>query len=172
MNMLQTNTWRTLENLAIHHRVRGRPAEAIPYMEQAIAMTRGKSDLAAETATMLNYLAGLYLSEGMLDKAEATIRDALPRTAADTTNYADNLLVLAEILHKQNRQREATDAGREGLRLVRQEYGWDHGYTVGIEKLLSHLSISYSNGWFLGFVPPRITSIFARLGRLILRPRL
>jgi len=128
--------------------------------------------LKEETATMLNYLADTYLCEGMLERAEPTIREALDLTAADSMSHADNLLILARILHQQHRQQQAEEAGREGLRLVRQEYGWDHSYTIGVEATLTQLGISFSNGWFLGVVPPRITSFFAGLGRLISRPRL
>lgn len=168
--MIETNTWRSLESLAVRQRVRGHPAEAIAYMEQAITMTRGTPELQEETATMLNYLADTYLQEELLDQAEATIREAIQLTVAQPMSHADNLLILASILHKKHRQHEAEQAGREGLRLVRQEYGWDHAYASGVEKLLNRLEIPFSSGWFLGFVPPRITSFFAGLGRRLSKP--
>ena len=169
--MIETTTWHALENQAVRRHHRGDADGAIAALEQAIAMTRDAADLTTETASMLNYLAGIYLGEGKLDRAESTIREALRRTIASPMNYADNLLILAEILHKQRRSRESARAGREGLRLVRQEYGWDHAYTNGAEKLLDQLGISYTNGWFLGIVPPRITSFFGSLRRLIAKSR-
>ena len=168
--MIETNTWYSLRLQATRCRRQGNLRAAIAYLEQALAKLPVSGDRADERTIMLNSLADTCLHEGELDKAEAAIRQALQLTAAEPVLHAPNLLILARILHKQNLQAEATEAGREGLYLVRQEYGWAHSYTIGVEKLLDQLGITYSNGWFLGFVPPRITSFFGNLKRCLARP--
>ena len=169
-NMIETKTWRSLENQAVRRRHAGDPTGAIASLAEAIGMTRNDAELISETATMLNYLAGICLSQGLLDPAEAAIREALQRTAARPIDYADNLLILAEVLHKEGRQKEAVEVADEGLRLVRSEYGWDHSYTRGVEELLKQLEIPFSNGWLLGFIPPRITACLRGLGRRFAKP--
>jgi tetratricopeptide (TPR) repeat protein len=74
---------------------------------------------------MLNYLADLYLQEGQLAQAEAAIRESLQtRPAADPCSGSD-LMILAKVLSKQGRHRDAYEAGRKALRAFRQRVGTD-----------------------------------------------
>ncbi len=164
--MIDTKTWSSLYLQAMRCR-KENPRATIAYLEEALARV---PELADERATMLNSLALASLSLGDLEKGESAIRHAMQLTQSTPELFASNLLIFAEILQKQDRHAAATDAGREGLRLVRQEYGWTHSYTIGVEKLLDQLGITYSNGWFLGFVPPRITSFFGNLKRRLAGP--
>ena len=89
---------------------------------------------------MLNYLADVFLSEGSLEQAETTIRQALERTATEPLFFADNLLILAKILHKLGREQEMIESAHEGLCLVRREYGREHGYTARVELMVQQLT--------------------------------
>src|SRR4051812_10661850 len=67
-------TWHTLKCEAVRWRRLKKSARAIECLLQAIEMTQESPDLSRETGSMLNYLADLYLQEGQLAQAEATIR--------------------------------------------------------------------------------------------------
>jgi tetratricopeptide (TPR) repeat protein len=138
--MIETATWHSLNTMAIHRRHDGDLTGAIASLQKAIAMTRDLPELARETSTMLNYLADIYLTEGSLDQAEETIRQALERTVAEPLFFADNLLILAKILHKCGRHPESLEAAHEGLRIVRKEYGRTHGYTINVEALVKEMT--------------------------------
>jgi hypothetical protein len=57
--MSEQTTWQSLRTLAIRCRRSENGAGAIAYLEQAIESTKALPDLAAETGSMLNYLADL-----------------------------------------------------------------------------------------------------------------
>src|SRR5438132_11525553 len=104
-------TWHVLKCEAVRWRRLKQPAQAIECLVQAIEMTRQSPDLSPETGSMLNYLADLYLQEGQLAQAEATIRCALHTNLAlpgpERSLGADDLMILAKVLSRQARHREA-----------------------------------------------------------------
>jgi tetratricopeptide (TPR) repeat protein len=145
-NMTDTHTWRSLENMAIWQRHRGHHDAAIANLEKAIALIRDDRALSLEAASLLNYLADLFLKLGRLKEAETTIRDALLRTANESMYHADNLMILGKVLLDQGRDKEAAEMQREGLRLIRREYGPNHPYTIATEATLEtkHITLSKS----------------------------
>ncbi len=92
--------WQKLDSRAISLRHAGRVAEAIVLLTQAIELARPNAALGAETGSMLNYLADVYLAEGMLTEAETAIRDAMHYEAEPGNGItAANLMILAKVMH-------------------------------------------------------------------------
>jgi tetratricopeptide (TPR) repeat protein len=137
------STWHTLKCEAVRWRHLKKPARAIECLVQAIEMTRQSADLSRETGSMLNYLADVYLQEGQLAQAEAAIRRALQTNLGlpgpDRTLGADDFMVLAKVLSRQARHREAYEAGSQALALFRQNLGADDKFIAQIEEAVEEL---------------------------------
>src|SRR5208282_5294383 len=108
-------TWHALKCDAVRWRRLKKPAQAIECLVQAIELTQQSPDLSRETGSLLNYLADLYLQEGQLAQAEAAIRRALQAhlslPAPERGLAADDFMILAKVLSRQARHREAYEAG-------------------------------------------------------------
>jgi tetratricopeptide (TPR) repeat protein len=116
--------WQALTTSAIRRKQAGDVTGAITDMENSLSLMRGVPDLVKQIATNLNYLADLLLREGLIDRAEATIREASELSRGlDPVFHADNLLILAEILSRKQIHREAIAAAEEALSLYRKHYG-------------------------------------------------
>src|SRR5579862_8949210 len=114
--------WNQLRGEAIRwRRLAKKPTEAIPCLLRALEITRPLPDLCLETGTMLNYLADVYLELGQYAEAEGAIREAIQQRmklpSAEQHLVADDYMILAKVLSKQGRHREAFDAGSRGLAL-------------------------------------------------------
>src|SRR5712691_7774415 len=118
-------TWQVLKCEAVRWRRLQKPAQAIDCLVQAIEMTRQSADLSRETGSMLNYLADVYLQEGQLAQAEAAIRRALQTNLSlpgpDRSLGADDFMILAKVLSRQDRHREAYEAGNQALASFRRQ---------------------------------------------------
>ena len=132
--------WQLLQGEAIRWRRAKQPDRAIDCLTRAITLTKQSPDLARETGTLLNYLADVYLQKGGLLQAEITIRQALDsrsRLLASEQNLAaDDLMILAKVLSKQERHREAVEAGSQALALFEQFCGADEEFLGQIRELL------------------------------------
>jgi tetratricopeptide (TPR) repeat protein len=133
--------WHKLECEAIRwRRLAKKPANAISCLLQALEITRQLPDLCLETGTMLNYLADLYLEEGQLVEAESAIREALqqrmklPSVQQDLA--AGDFMILAKVLSKQGRHREAFDAGSRGLALHKKSKYADPEFLGQIKEMV------------------------------------
>jgi tetratricopeptide (TPR) repeat protein len=120
--------WHTLAMQGMRLRRAKQPARAIECLKQSIEITRQLPELADETRINLNYLADLYLQEGMLAEAEAAIRQTLEmrpeHSGREWDQAMDDYLILAKVLSKQGRHQEAVEAGEKGLALYRQFHGY------------------------------------------------
>jgi tetratricopeptide (TPR) repeat protein len=116
--------WHALKCGAVRWRRLKKPARAIDCLVRAIELTQQSPDLSRETGSLLNYLADLYLQEGQLTQAEAAIRRALQthlsRSGSERSLAADDLMILAKVLSKQARHREAYEAGIQASASFRQ----------------------------------------------------
>jgi tetratricopeptide (TPR) repeat protein len=139
-------TWHALKCDAVRWRRLKKPAQAIACLVQAIELTQQSPDLARETGTLLNYLADLYLQEGQLAQAEVTIRRALQTNLSLPTPErglgADDLMVLAKILSRQARHREAHEAGSQALTSFRQQRGTPDRFIARIEETVEELRVN------------------------------
>ncbi len=120
--------WEFLEHAAIYRKHTGDLDGAIDAMVKAIGLTRAIPNLAEETATMLNYLAGdLYLPKGAADFAEEAIREAIEISRPRFPGLlAANLWILAGIQTRKGENHEAL-ASAEEARLLYQQQGHSHG---------------------------------------------
>src|SRR4051812_473255 len=120
-------TWHALKCEAVRLRRLKEPARAIECLVRAIELTQQSPDLSRETRSLLNYLADLYLQEGQLAQAVAAIRRALQTTLSlpdpERSLGADDFMILAKVLSRQARHREAYEAGSQALSLFRQRLG-------------------------------------------------
>jgi hypothetical protein len=89
---------------------------------------------------MLNYLADTCLDRGLLDEAEAAIKQAV-ELDSDPHFVAANLLILARVKHRQGRLSEFQDAAQEGLSLIRKLFRPDAQYRIGIEAELKGMGL-------------------------------
>jgi tetratricopeptide (TPR) repeat protein len=116
--------WHALKCEAVRLRRMKEPAKAIECLVRAIEITGQSPDLAREKGAMLNYLADLYLQEDQLGLAETAIRQALQTNLslpeAERSLGADDFMILAKVLSRQGRHREAYEAGCQALTLFRQ----------------------------------------------------
>jgi tetratricopeptide (TPR) repeat protein len=135
--------WHALMCEAVRWRRLKKPAKAIECLVQAVEMTRHTPDLARETGSLLNYLADLYFQEGQLAQAEAAIRRALQTNLGlpgpDRSLGADDLMILAKILSRQGRHREAYEAGSQALASFRQRLGAQDQFLAQIEEMVEEL---------------------------------
>lgn len=133
-------TWHALKCEAVRWRRTKNPAHAIECLIRAIELTRQEPDLSRETASMLNYLADLYLQEGQLAQAEAAVREALQnnlrRSPVEPGQGADDVMLLAKVLSKQGRHREAYEAGNRAMALFGQQIGAGPKFFRQIEELV------------------------------------
>src|SRR5580765_3621959 len=135
--------WHVLKCEAVRWRRLKEPAQAIECLVRAIEMTRQSPDLSRETGSMLNYLADLYLQDGQLAQAEATIRQALQTDLGllgpERGVAADDLMILAKVLSRQARHREAYEAGHQALASFRQQMGTHDKFIARIEEMVEEL---------------------------------
>jgi len=128
---------------AVRWRRLTKPAQAIECLVQAIELTRQSPDLSRESGTMLNYLADLYLQEGRLAQAEAAIRQALQTNLSlpspERSLGADDFMILAKVLNRQARHREAYEAGRQALASFRRQEGMTDAFMTQIEDTVEEL---------------------------------
>jgi tetratricopeptide (TPR) repeat protein len=136
-------TWHALKCDAVRWRRLKQPAKAVECLLQAIEMTQQSPELARETGTLLNYLADLYLHEGQLAQAEAAIRRALqihPGFPGPERGLgADDLMILAKVLSRQARHREAFEAGSQALASYRRQLGDHDRFIAQIEQMVEEL---------------------------------
>jgi tetratricopeptide (TPR) repeat protein len=135
--------WHALKCEAVRWRYAKKPAQAIECLIRAIEITRQTADLAGETGVMLNYLADVYLQDGQLAQAETAIRGALQNdlelSPGEHSFRADHLMILAKVLSKQGRHRDAYEAGRQALRSFRQRVGTDTNFIRQIAEMVEEL---------------------------------
>ncbi len=135
--------WHSLMCEAVRWRRLTKPAPAIECLVQAIELTRQSPELSQESGTMLNYLADLYLQEGQLAQAEATIRQALQTNLSlpspERGLGADDFMILAKVLSRQARHREAHEAGRQALASFRRQKGMTDEFMTRIEDTVEEL---------------------------------
>ena len=152
-------TWHTFMCEAVRWRRLKKPAQAIECLVQAIELTRQAPELSRETGSMLNYLADLYLQEGQLAAAETAIRQALQTNlrlpAPDRSLAADDFMILAKILSRQARHREAYEAGRQALTLFRQQLGTDNKFIAQIEEMVEEVRRKREKGSEVEVLPNR-----------------
>jgi hypothetical protein len=136
-------SWHALKCEAVQWRRAKNPARATECLMQALAITGQAADLIRETGTMQNYLADLYLQQGQLTLAESAIREALRNRfrlpVAEQTLAADDFIVLARILGKQGKHREAFDAASHGLAILRRQSGIDGRFLCQIQDMVNGL---------------------------------
>ena len=163
-------TWHALKCDAVRWRRLKKPAQAIDCLVQAIALTQQAPELSRETGSLLNYLADLYLQEGQLAQAEATIRQALQThlglPGPERSLGADDFMILAKVLSKQARHREAYEAGRQALASFRQQLGAQDKFLGQIEEMVEELRRKRGTGVGVELKPSR-----AELGAVADRPR-
>jgi tetratricopeptide (TPR) repeat protein len=135
--------WHGLKCEAVRWRRLKEPARAIECLVRAIEMTRQSPDLSRETASMLNYLADLYLQEGQLAQAEAAIRRALQTHLSlpgpERSLSADDFMILAKVLSRQARHREAYEAASQALASFRKQLGAHEPFVAQIEDIVEEL---------------------------------
>ena len=100
------------------------PARAIECLTQSLELMRRESVATREIADTLNYLGMVYLHDGQMPQAEATLREAIESVHCLPLDQhhlaADDYMLLAESLSKQGRHQEALEVGEQGLALHRQ----------------------------------------------------
>ncbi len=121
--------WQYLENAATYRKHTGNLAGAIEAMVKAISLSRTNPNLAEKTATMLNYLADMYLECNAVGEAETAICEAVDLSRPNfPCLLADNLLGLAEIQSLKGEYREALASAEEARHYYEQQ-GRSHGVT-------------------------------------------
>jgi tetratricopeptide (TPR) repeat protein len=152
-------TWHALKCEAVRLRRLKEPAQAIECLVRAIEMTRQSPDLSHETAAMLNYLADMYLQEGQLALAETAIRQALQTNLSlpdpERSLAADDFMILAKVLSRQARHREAYEAGSQALTLFRQRFGTHDKFIAQIEATVEELRCKRAQGARVELKPNR-----------------
>jgi tetratricopeptide (TPR) repeat protein len=135
--------WHALMCDAVRWRRLKKPVEAIDCLVQAIALTQQAPELSREAGSLLNYLADLYLQEGQLAQAEATIRQALQKhlclPGPERSLGADDFMILAKVLSRQGRHREAYEAGSQALASFRQQSGTPDKFLAQIQEMVDEL---------------------------------
>lgn len=130
--------WQHLENAAIYRKHTGDLDGAIEAMVKAISLTRTKPNLAEKTATMLNYIADLYLRRNDITEAEAAIREAVELSDPHfPCLLGDNLWILAEIQRLKGEYRAALTSAAESRRAYQQR---NHSHGVAqAEELIAQI---------------------------------
>lgn len=127
--------WQYLENAAIYRKQTGDIDGAIEAMVKAISLARTTPNLAEKAATMLNYLADMYLDCNVLGAAETAIWEAVelsrPRYPC---LLAANLAMLAEIQRLKGEHRGALASAEEARHLYQQQ-GHTHGVAQAEELI-------------------------------------
>ena len=132
------NRWQELKSEGTFFWRAGHAAPAIERLTQAMELARPVPGLSVHTNHMLNYLAHIYLSEGMLAEAERTIREAIRHeTEAKLEPSGANRMILANVLHQQGRCKEAVRAGKEALAIHRNELGWGGDFARQTKKIVA-----------------------------------
>lgn len=127
--------WQYLENAAIYRKRTGDLDGAIEAMVKAISLARATPTLAEKTATMLNYLADMYLDCNALGEAETAIREAVELSRPRFPSlHAANLWMLAEVQRQKGEHREALASAEEARHLYQQQ-GHSHGVAQAEELI-------------------------------------
>jgi len=136
--MVDHSDWQSLRSSAIARRHSGDIQGAVDDLTKAIGLSRAKPQLAERTATMLNYLADVYLECNALGEAEAAIRESIELSRPGFPGLlAANLCGLAEILSRKGEHREALGSAEEARQLYQQQ---GHSYGVGqAEELIGRI---------------------------------
>jgi tetratricopeptide (TPR) repeat protein len=152
-------TWHALKCEAVRWRRLKKPAQAIGCLVQAIEMTQQSADLARETGSLLNYLADLYLHEGQLVEAEAAIRRALQTNlslrGSESGLGADDFMILAKVLSRQGKYREAYEAARQSLASFQQQLGTRGKLIAQVEEMVEELRRKRETGAGVELKPGR-----------------
>jgi len=142
-------TWHALMCAAVRWRRLKKPSQAIECLAQAIEITHQSPDLSRETGSMLNYLADLYLQEGQLAQEETAIRRALQTNLSlpgpERSLGADDFMILAKVLSRQARHREAYEAGSQALASFRPQFGSHDKFIAQIEEMVEELRRNREN---------------------------
>lgn len=124
--------WLALELEGMRWRRAKQYARAIGCLTQSLEIIRSDPSKVEDTAGILNYLGIVYLEAGLLELAEATIREALQAifTLPKEEHYraGGDYLNLANALSKQGRHREAYEAGKQSLGYFRMVHTWNEPY--------------------------------------------
>ena len=140
---MQPPKWQSLAMKGMRMRHAKQPVLAIECLTQSIEITRQAPELFDETRINLNYLADLYLQEGMLAEAEAAIRQTLEMrpdsSGREWDQAADDFLILAKVLSKQGRHQEAVEAGEKGLAMYRRFYGFFNPLVREVRAMVKEL---------------------------------
>jgi tetratricopeptide (TPR) repeat protein len=119
--------WQSLRDSAISRRHSGDVGGAIEDITRAVALIRTSPQLAESAATMLNYLADMYLDSNAVEDAETAIREAVEISRSlSPILLAANLWILAEIQSRRGEQREALTSA-EGAHCLYEQEGHSHG---------------------------------------------
>jgi tetratricopeptide (TPR) repeat protein len=152
--------WQYLESAGIYRKHTGDFDGAIKAIAKAISLAKKVPILSKETATMLNYLAALYMDCNAIGDAEIAIREAVELSRPHFPGLlADNLLGLAEIQRLKGENREAL-ASAEEARCSYQQV--DHSYGAAqAEELIEQIKTNMS----LTSAPPGDASAFRESDR-------
>jgi len=103
--------------------------------------------------------ADLYLQEGQLAQAEATIRQALQTHLSlpgpERGVGADDFMILAKVLSRQARHQEAYEAGSHALASFRQQLGTHDKFLAQIKELVEELRPKRDKGAGVELKPSR-----------------
>ena len=125
MSIIPLPRWQELSSQATYYHRSGLSWRGIDPMTEAIDLLRQETGHTDQLASKLNYLAIMLLHVGRLTEAEAAIREAMDYEGGRSGQIrATNLMVLADVLHRQGRQDEAVRTGKRALRLFRRALGW------------------------------------------------
>jgi serine/threonine-protein kinase len=133
----------SLNNLGLALLNQGRPDEALPLLEELVALRRARfGAVHSRVATALGNLALAYTALARYPEAERAYRESLaqdrdlfgelhPKVAGDLVN-------LAAALHNQGRTEEAAELARRSLELRRELLGPDHRETLTSQSHLAN----------------------------------
>jgi tetratricopeptide (TPR) repeat protein len=137
-DLTDVTDWQYLRSAATYRKHTGDLEGAIKAMVKAISLTKTVPTLSKETATMLNYLADMYMDRNAIGEAEIAIREAVEFSRPSSPGLlGDNLLGLAEITRLKGEYREALASAEEARHLYQQQ---GHSYGVArVEKLIERI---------------------------------
>ena len=140
--MGELDDWQSLKGIGITARHCGDLSLAITKIGEAIAITRPIEKLRVQTASMLNYLADLYILNEDFDSAKTTINEAIEVCQPlDQIFMGDNLLMLSDIDFNLKNYPDALRAAEDGSR-IHIECNHSHGVERAkgkINAIMKHL---------------------------------
>ena len=143
------NDWQFLSASAIDRRHHGDYSGAISDLIKAISIANTLPLFADNTATMLNYLAGIYFECGAILEAESAIIDAIRISKLSSPGLlADSLMVLAEVQRRKGENLTAVVTAEEA-QLIYQQQRHSHGERQAvrlIEAIKKHSDFSHDSG--------------------------